>query len=401
MAFSSRLFSVVILFCVAAASVTKAAPTTSAAPALLATTQVRVRTHHNFKKIRVSGFGIRINGHKIVDSNLPTLSKFNVRVAAGDDWIVELSKPYKANSSELLITGEMLRVENAPEADRVVLSHQKHSHFDVISELPLDEYLKGVVPSEMPARWPIEALKAQVVASRSYALNEISAHDGEAFHLDDSIMHQVFNWSKYLGASVEEQEKINRVIRETQNEVLTDDNGRPLKAYFHSDCGGRTEEASAVWGHSDKLGTVSDKHCSLNRKSEWREAMSSEELGRELSKYFDLPDTMALNNIAVKSRSASGRAHILNIAFNDANGTDAHYEISAQKLRQLVGFTRIKSTNFSVTFADGSYAFVGRGNGHGVGLCQQGSRFMAAAGESYRAILKRYYPRARLNAKNP
>src|SRR6185437_4978707 len=112
----------------------------------------------------------------------------------------------------LTIEGDFIQVGAQPVADRVILAPSSKNRFNIISELPLDDYLKGVLPSEMPVQWPLETLKAQVMASRSYALSQIHEHDGDDFHLDDSIMHQVFSWANFLHANTAEQNRILQAI---------------------------------------------------------------------------------------------------------------------------------------------------------------------------------------------
>ncbi len=373
---------------------------------------IRVRTSHNQKLVLVSGFGLRINGEEILKTNLP--KKFSFRVSAeATGWSIDLGRdghkvqPVHLTSDEVEVVGDNLTVNGQPTADRFILIKNSHAvakgqrgpasglRFDVVSVLALDDYLKGVVPSEMPSRWPLESLKAQVVASRSYALTEMKVHQGESFHLDDSILHQVFNWSKFLGASQVEQERINKAINETSDEILADRSGGPYRAYFHSDCGGHTEEPSAVWGGAHKNGTVADQHCALNAKGQWAEEIRREEFSRLVAQYFNLRESVEVTSLSVGALSASGRVQNLVLALNDSGQTQKRV-LTSQALRQIFGFTRIKSANFHFDLDSTRVKFSGRGSGHGVGLCQQGAKYMALTGSDYRAILKRYYPAAQL-----
>ena len=98
----------------------------------------------------------------------------------------------------------------------------------LIAELKLDRYLEGVLPSEMPGVWPIEALKAQVVASRSYTLNLMEEMKGSHFHLESTIHDQVYELYNYSGINQNIQRKIRQAIRETRDQRLLGRQGKNL-----------------------------------------------------------------------------------------------------------------------------------------------------------------------------
>jgi stage II sporulation protein D len=364
---------------------------------------IRVRTQREQDKAMISGFGVRLNGRQITKTILPKRVSLQIESEEGQWHVRGLGLAGDAEvlhlpMGELEISGDDLKVNGQLAPDQIVLARSADGdgdQFDVILELALEDYLKGVLPSEMPSRWPIESLKAQAVASRSYALNEIRVRHNEPFHVDDSILHQVFNWSKYLSASSSDQEKIRKILSETEGQILVDDSGAPLKAYFHSDCGGHTEEPANVWGDSPKFGTVADSYCALNRKGQWTEEISRKEFSRLLAQQFELGPEAEVTSIKIASLSSSGR--VLNLKIGFRKGVTPLL-ISAQNLRQIVGFTRLKSTHFRVETLGSTFRFSGRGNGHGVGLCQHGAKSLALAGADSSSILKHYYPSAHLHS---
>jgi stage II sporulation protein D len=386
-------FFVALLGAPAFASIENAPAIAIKMPAASSTEQlIRVRTHQRQISVAVAGFGLKINGQRLFNSVLPKKTNLKISFRKGQ-WVIGAPVNKTLPDESLVIDGDFMRANNTPVADRLVLIQSSKTKFDVISELSLDDYLKGVLPSEMPMRWPLESLKAQVVASRSYALSQIRVHEGENFHLDDSVMHQVFSWANYLNASQADQVKIIQALDETRGEVLQEADGSAYMAYFHSDCGGHTEEPNAVWGNGKKNGTVRDEHCALNTKSAWQEEIGRDEFGKNLATYLHVAEAKPLESIENGTLSPSGRVQTLLIAFE---GESQKHVISGQALRQIFGFSRIKSTNFQFQLHPTSISFSGRGSGHGVGLCQQGSKYMAMAGADHREILHRYYPKAKL-----
>src|SRR5262249_55299463 len=114
---------------------------------------------------------------------------------------------------------------------------------NVVNYLDLEDYLLSVVPSEMPSGWPIEALKAQAISARSYAVSNLGKHGADGYDLKDNIEDQVYSGVK------SEAESANLAVSSTQDLVLKYE-GKPICAYFHSASGGGTETSENVWSKS-------------------------------------------------------------------------------------------------------------------------------------------------------
>lgn len=366
--------------------------------------RVYVRTLHSQKSIRLTGFGIRFLNQDVAmseESALPRRRQYLISREKNGWAVADLrdvsSEPRFFSGDELRVSGEMLRYENLAAPNDLILK-VRQERFDVIADVLLEDYLKGVLPSEMPPQWPLEAFKAQAVAARTYILNVIRAKGSDiklakdGYYVDDSIRHQVFQPQNYVGASLSVQDKVTRAIRETQGQYLTDGRGEPYRTYFHSDCGGETEEPEFIWGPARRAGTVKDERCQVNPLSAWSTEILRSELESKLQKKFALSDTGALTNVVVASRTSSGRIHQLNFQFERVQ--EEGYTLNSQEFRRLFGFNRVKSTNFSMRLSPQKLELKGRGHGHGAGMCQKGARFMALAGAKFSDILKRYYPRA-------
>lgn len=271
----------------------------------------------------------------------------------------------------------------------------------VLNRLPLEDYLKGVVPVEMPANWPLEALKAQAVAARSFALGRLHRRRGSGFPptvLQATVADQV-----YRGASAE-AETSSRAVRETRGEYL-EYAGAPLTAYFHSACGGVAERPAEVWRSSsfaderwlaasaEVFANAPDEWCGESPHRSWRLVVAVRDLEAALR---HLTPIRRIEQLEVRERSLSGRAAVFTLTGRTAEGRRATRSVDGQRLRMAIGPDRLRSLLLDL-FRDGDrYVFFGRGWGHGVGLCQWGARGRAAAGQSYREILAAYYPGARL-----
>jgi stage II sporulation protein D len=369
--------------------------------------------------LELSGLGIQVSGKKLLTGMNKTLfsgslETLKIRIAWQKGsapnlkkWTIsEISTGRSLatiESRELTISGLSLRRGLKPIANEIILYAAGIKTADLVVKLDLEDYLRGVLQAEMPATWPIEALKAQAVAARSYAIykRESRARTELAnYDLEANVMDQKFDGDIDLPKS--DRERINQAIRETANVTLLDRKLKPFAAYFHSDCGGHTEDAQRVWGTSTATGSVADVGCPLNPHSEWHLKLSSDEIIEMLnrSRNIELNHHAGLiTKIEAVDRSNSGRIDHLLIAMND--GYQA--VITAHAFRMALGHDRIRSTNFEVKKSElagaGEFEFAGKGYGHGVGLCQWGARGMAKQGKDYRAILAHYYPTAFIKVK--
>jgi stage II sporulation protein D len=206
------------------------------------------------------------------------------------------------------------------------------------------------------------------------------------------VMDQVYNW---LIPTKEESSRalaVRKAIEETKSQVLANASGKLLPAYFHADCGGQTEEASAVWGPQEaKVGTATDAYCPFSPKAKWSWSLTSNEIYSKIRMALKLPWEGDLKEITVSEFTASGR--VAKLALTTREGV-RHF-ISGAQLRSLLGFDHLRSTAFTLSRQpSGQYKFDGRGYGHGVGLCQWGARKLANLGTNYKDILKHYYPSA-------
>ena len=250
---------------------------------------------------------------------------------------------------------------------------------EVIEHLSIEDYLYGVLPVEMSPDWPLEALKAQAVASRTYALK--NANPKKDYDITDGADTQVYNGASGMNS------RIIDAVRSTRGEVLKYKE-KLITAFFHACCGGHTASASSAWGEDviKPLYGVRDPFCSDSIHSSWEYYATA----RDLLSFIQKKGSSALKikGVRISERDRSGRALKLKFA------TDAgSFTAAAAELRKNFGTYDIKSTFITrITPGSGGYEFYGRGWGHGVGMCQEGAKHMALNGKNYKKILRQYYP---------
>lgn len=250
-----------------------------------------------------------------------------------------------------------------------------------VNIVPVDGYLRSVVPEEMPVDWPAEAIKAQSVAARSFALASRGRHASEGYDLCTTTHCQL-----YTGTAAEKSVS-NAAIKATRGEVLTY-GGKPIEALFHTDSGGMTENSEDVWGsHVPYLRAVKDTPA---KTMPWTKTISRANLERKLAaKGHDIGKvrSLALSPLAIgrsaKDRTASGRVKTMTV-----KGTKGTATLSGTTWRSLLG---LKSTLFDAKLTKDAVTFTGYGSGHGLGISQWGAERMAAKGASYAEILHHYY----------
>jgi stage II sporulation protein D len=252
----------------------------------------------------------------------------------------------------------------------------------VVNEVPLEEYVAGVVRAEAGERWPQEALRAQAVAVRTYAAHHRILNAGKPYHLVASTAHQQF------AGRVPPGSPIWAAVTETAGQILLWE-GEPFPAFYHTDSGGFTEDPRTVFA-ARNMPALRPVRCAFSAGSPhyyWTLDLKLADLAESLRRQ-DLA-VGAVTGIEVTERALSLRATWVMV-----HGTRGTVRLRGNDFRRVVGYDTLKSTLFAVAVHGDSAQFAGRGYGHGVGLCQWGAKAMAEAGYSARQILEFYYPGA-------
>ncbi|MEG1009470.1 MAG: stage II sporulation protein D [Clostridia bacterium] len=253
-----------------------------------------------------------------------------------------------------------------------------------IIAMDINDYLKGVVPSEMPPSYNIEALKAQAVVARTYTFRKMQDNAEVGADICDDFNHcQVYNskeklisiWKKkgYSDDLIDEYiNKINIAVSSTSEVIKY--NGEYIKAFFHASSPIKTEDVSEIWGRSSLPYLVSvdnvEDESYINRYS--CVSLSLNDISNKIN-------VQNITKVNINSYTASGR--VKDVLFNNTL-------ISAEKLRILFG---LKSTFFTIDVKDNIITFNVTGYGHGVGMSQVGANYLANKNYNYIDIIKYYY----------
>jgi len=269
------------------------------------------------------------------------------------------------------------------------------SGLTIINTLPIEDYLKGVVPHEIGRlkQEEFEALKAQAVAARTYAYHHLGSRKSQGFDIYADTRDQVYNGKN------DEDSLASEAILAT-NGLVIKYNGSLIEAYYHSTCGGKTE-SSEVWGQESKpyLVAVSDSangrvFCELSKYMKWEEKFGREELVSLFQK--NAMDARAdktfsfskIEQIIVTEKFPGGRAKRLVVFTNKGS-----FEVFGDRIRRL--FARegkfLPSIPLNISQDKGIFTVVGSGYGHGIGMCQMGTIARAREGQTFEQILKAYY----------
>ncbi len=251
-----------------------------------------------------------------------------------------------------------------------------------VTEMKLEEYLVGVILGEMPLSFDTEAIKAQAVVARTYALRRFTIspkHDGGAVCVNSSCCQSFCSPEQYIakGGNAASLNKAISAVSATRGQVVTYQ-GALIEATYFSCSGGRTEDALAVWGSDIPYLQAVDSPGEENA-SHYSDSVSI--TGKEFARLLDLP------------LSGDPANWLGAVTYTDGGGVDTMIiggiPFKGTELRQKLD---IYSTAFTITPRGDSVYIVTKGFGHRVGMSQYGAEAMAAAGSDYRAILSHYYP---------
>lgn len=317
------------------------------------------------------------------------------RVLARDEPVVLCATSRGIKLGGRALPYELLRASS--EGDLVLRGHRYRRFLEirwrefrgrpellVVHPIPLETYVVGIVSSELPHRWPYEAMKAQAVTARTFAVWQKYRRLDLPYHMESTVLDQV-----YQGVQ-REHDDARRAVLETHGLLLVYGR-RPVQAYFHSTCGGHTESAKEGWGMA--LPYLPGSECGFCTKASryrWSVDLSKVEVDKAFARLIGEP----VEKLRVLSRTKTDRLKSVEV-----RGARRKRRITGADLRRLLGYSRVWSTLITKLELSPRGLYVeGRGAGHGVGMCQWGCRGMAEAGRGYEEMMARYYPGAELRA---
>ena len=239
----------------------------------------------------------------------------------------------------------------------------------IVNTVNIENYVGGVVEAETGRGRPYEFYKVQSIISRTYALANFRRHADEGYQLCDAVHCQVYHGlSKY-------EELIPKAVISTKGIVIVDSDIDLITAAFSSNCGGKTRNAEDVWSKEvSYLKTRVDSFCLESPHAKWTKTISKQEW-----------NTFKKEENSEPLEAHNGKGSII----MDESFSEFNYQKS--DLNTIRSQFRLNSTRFVIDENYDQVTFIGRGFGHGVGLCQEGAIEMAAEGFSYKDILESYY----------
>jgi stage II sporulation protein D len=297
---------------------------------------------------------------------------------------------------------------------RVLAKAATGGGIDLINLVPLETYLEGVVPHEIGEPGPdaYAAVEAQAVAARTYALSRMDLNRARAYDVEAGVMDQVYRGNE------KRSRLASSAVRDTRSMVLSY-RGSLCDAYYSATCGGCTSDIRTVWpdrpdapflhGALDRPAGGADSFCADARNFRWCYSLSGHALGNTLRQTLPALLNVApasignLMDLRIVSRTPSGRVGRLEI--QTSTGT---FAVEGDKIRRALMLDVTKGRILPSTMFDfekhmsgnviASVDIIGGGNGHGVGMCQNGAIGMARRGYAYDMILQHYYPGSELRA---
>jgi stage II sporulation protein D len=251
--------------------------------------------------------------------------------------------------------------------------------FSIMNRVDLEEYVKGVVPSEVSSTWHPEMLKAQAVAARTYALYQQMLSATREYDVAATVQDQVYRGKQGIDVG------ILRAVEETRGLVVTYLDA-PIYAAFSSTAAGLTEDAVNVW--SKEYPYLKGVECPFDLTSpyyQWKSSFKIDTLEQNLRQQGFPVGTIA--TITPLSFSRGGRVAKLRVLHSGGE-----LILRGEELRKAVGYTIIPSTQFAIESIGRDVVLSGFGAGHAVGMCQWGAKELAELGYSFSTILQYYYP---------
>lgn len=354
---------------------------------------IRVRVIDSIKRVGISGKNMTRNlrFQKDVKKVLgPSLVKFNCQgQSKNKNNRPILFASLSSNLGNLDVNGETYKGKIH------ILAHQGKDNCDVVNELSMEDYISSLLSKEMNSKWPIEALKAQAVAARTYAVHKIHSKQvskvagHEAYYdLESSEKHQV------SGSKKDITNKTKRAASETAGEVLvTSSKSKLTPIFFHASCGGKTNLPEIVWDNFvDGYQSVSCDRCRRSTKNSYGKKISQKRFKQFLNWIYKnnldfKGEKVNLNDVDIAIAPDSQKYNSLKVYLDDNVMI-----ISKPLLRRYFGRVLVRSNHFKLEMTKNEFIITGKGNGHGVGMCQVGALDYAQLGWNYKKILAHFFP---------
>ena len=352
---------------------------------------IRVLLHNNIKEIQIEinqPYSISDFKSNEILADRENLKKsvmylksgdFRTRPLASDSTHNTPTTFVKTNGNVSIFTNKgFVELNESKYCGKLILVPNEDNRFSILEEIGIEEYLPGVIEGEMPIMWNDDALQAQVIAVRTYAIYKRKINANALYHINK--LDLAYNGS-YMN-----QTKTKEIVGKTRGTVMVYD-WKLFPGYFHSTCGGHTEDINLVFNLKSipPLSGVDCGYCKDSKYYHWMKKLGRNEIQIKLN--ATKSKVKKIRNITTEQIGPGG--HCSTIKIDHAGGTK---RVNANDFRLIIGPNNLRSTSFSIKNIGNSFIFEGSGWGHGVGLCQYGTQKMAKSGFRWYDILRHYYP---------
>ena len=353
--------------------------------------KIRVLLHNNIKEIQIEinqPYSISDFKSDEILADRVNLKKSVLYLKSGDFRIRPLSSEsthnapttfIKADGNVCIVTNNSyVQLKKSKYSGKLILVPNQDDRFSILEEIGIEEYLPGVIEGEMPIMWNDDALLAQVIAVRTYAIYKRKIRTNALYHINKLDL-------AYKGSYLS-QDKTKEIVDKTRGTVMVYD-WKLFPGYFHSTCGGHTEDINLVFNLKSipPLSGVDCGYCTNSKYYHWKKILGKKDIQNKLNSAKS--KIKRIRNISTEQIGPGG--HCSTIKIDHAGGTK---RVNANDFRLIIGPNNLRSTSFSIKSSGSSFVFDGKGWGHGVGLCQYGTQNMAKSGFRWFDILRYYYP---------
>lgn len=365
-------------------------------PASASMPSIKVLIGKSLKNIRVEGTDLR----KIVHTQNKSLQYLGRKQISFNCDPAKSVKAIKFPEKALHVaslnspTGLVSWNDKKYQGEFHLVTSPKKQSCDLINLIPMESYITSLLAKEMNGTWPIEALKAQAVAARTYALHRIKNFNQPGLESHDTIYHLESSEKDQVSGTYFDATPLTvQAAKETEGMVLLPKSGKLSQIFFHSKCGGRTFRPDQVWGGVEEgYRQVDCPFCHKLGTKDWKKKVSRYKLtqlvDRALQKYY--ADKIVSSDV----RFLPDRADASEVRLYDG---DRFLMVKKAYLRNMSGREMLPSNYFAVSDNSRGVNIDGQGYGHGVGLCQLGALELAKRGYDYKQILSFYFPQHHLD----
>lgn len=365
--------------------------------------KVRIKIKSELSKVLISGLDLKRNSH-LAKSFVKYQGQKRIKINCDKISKILGKKKHVLRRKPLLLasltssTGLLSLGNEKYHGKLMIVSSKERKNCDVINETDMDYYISSLLSKEMNQAWPLESLKAQAVAARTYAYHkmisqQVSKKIGhEAYYdLESSEKHQV------VGDFFDGNKRTNEASQGTAGEILTTSSGKLTPIFFHAKCGGKTIKPSKVWGNPVKgYSSVHCPFCHTHGKKNWKQYLNQKSLRNFVT-------WLKKKSLVKKFKKRHIQKNLIRVApdsFKNAMvrmylGEDL-IKLEKSLFRRYFGRKIFSSNRFVLSKKGKRIVISGKGLGHGVGLCQLGALDMAQKGWNYKEILSHYFPKHKL-----